>query len=89
MYGLPAHCRTKAVGRKIAGEAGEVVDVALFMSKHSQTAFLKALVEFDVNETLMEGIIVESGKDGNIWVDLKYERLCQFCYYCSKIGPLC
>ncbi|MEX5533454.1 hypothetical protein, partial [Pseudomonas syringae] len=47
---------------------------------------VKVLVELDVMKPLMQGIYTGNQKDGLFWVDFKYEKLPQFCYFCGIIG---
>lgn len=48
--------------------------------------FLKAHVEFNVNDALRKGIEIDHETDGLLWAEVKYKRLGAFCYHCEKVG---
>lgn len=49
-------------------------------------SFGRARVLVDVNQPLVTGFMVERPDGSDVWVDVKYERLCPFCYKCGIIG---
>ena len=57
-----------------------------FEIQQANGVIVKALVWMNVGKPLKKGSNAGSRKDGNFWVDFKYERLAQFCYYCGMIG---
>lgn len=86
IWGLPSHCKTKAVCKKIAAKIRRIIEADVFISKTSKEVFLKAQVEYNVNNALREGWEIDHETDGLIWADIKYERLGTFCYQCGKVG---
>ncbi|KAF7833137.1 cysteine desulfurase mitochondrial-like [Senna tora] len=82
MRGLPLHRITHSMARKVGSIIGKVKETGLFQESNGDNLFLKARVEIDINFKVIQDIkIVES-----YWVELKYERLCQFCFGCRQIG---
>ncbi|RYR13556.1 hypothetical protein Ahy_B04g070486 [Arachis hypogaea] len=86
MWNLPEHCKTARLGRKIAGCLGEVKECEIYEVTRDQTRFLKATVTVNIHKPLLKGENLGSKEDGLIWVDFRYERLPNFCYYCGVIG---
>lgn len=79
------HCKTSRMGSKMGATIGEVLDADLF-ELPDRKVVVKALVEMDVTKPLMEGVTSGSKKDGLFWVEFKYEKLPQFCYFCGMLG---
>ncbi|KAL2904606.1 Gag polyprotein [Bienertia sinuspersici] len=50
--------------------------------------FLRIKVMIDVGEPLRRGMKISTSTSGSKWVDIIYERLEDFCYYCGKLGHL-
>ncbi|KAF7811814.1 biotin carboxylase 2, chloroplastic [Senna tora] len=82
MRGLPLHRITHSMARKVGSIIGKVKETGLFQESNGDNLFLKALVEIDINFKVIHGIKI----DESYWVELKYERLCQFCFGCGQIG---
>ncbi|KAJ1435332.1 Zinc knuckle CX2CX4HX4C [Sesbania bispinosa] len=85
IWGLPLHCRTSKMGRKIGACMGEVNESELF-EIGEKGSFFKVTVLFDSSKPLKPGINVGSKTDGITWVDFQYERLPQFCFSCGLVG---
>ncbi|KAJ1399445.1 Zinc finger, CCHC-type [Sesbania bispinosa] len=85
IWGLPFHCRTVQMGRKIGACMGTVRDSEIFEVR-DRGSFIKILVDFDTTKPLLPGVNVGSRVDGVLWVDFRFERLPQFCYSCGLIG---
>ncbi|KAJ1401079.1 Zinc finger, CCHC-type [Sesbania bispinosa] len=85
IWGLPFHCRSVSMGRRIGACLGEVKQSNIFESRE-KGSFIKVLVDFDLSKPLLAGVNVGSQVDGIMWVDFRYERLPQFCYSCGLIG---
>ncbi|KAJ1420356.1 Zinc knuckle CX2CX4HX4C [Sesbania bispinosa] len=85
LWGLPPHCRTPKMGRKIGACLGRVEESEVYEGRDKIT-FVKLLVEVDTQKPLLPGIPVGSHMDGVTWVDFRYERLPQFCYKRGHIG---
>lgn len=85
LLGLPPHCRSKAMARKIGESMGEVIDSGIF-ELPDKSIILKVRVLMNISKALKKGVNGGSVSDGMFWVDFRYEKLPQFCFYCGKIG---
>ncbi|KAJ1421140.1 Zinc knuckle CX2CX4HX4C [Sesbania bispinosa] len=85
IWGLPLHCRTVQMGRKI-GECMGVVRESEIFEVRDRGSFIKILVDFDTTKPLLPGVNIGNRVDGVLWVDFRFERLPQFCYTCGLIG---
>ncbi|KAL2932603.1 Intracisternal A-particle Gag-related polyprotein [Bienertia sinuspersici] len=48
--------------------------------------FLRIKVMMDIGKPLRRGMKVATNTNTSKWVDIKYERLGDFCYYCGRVG---
>uniref|UniRef100_A0A803KPE0 Zinc knuckle CX2CX4HX4C domain-containing protein n=1 Tax=Chenopodium quinoa TaxID=63459 RepID=A0A803KPE0_CHEQI len=44
---------------------------------------IKVLV--DINKPFRSGLFLASGQNQSRWIDLKYERLADFCFFCGRL----
>lgn len=44
------------------------------------------MFKIKINEPLCRGLTINDDATGKLWVEIKYERLPDFCYYCGLIG---
>ncbi|XP_021731508.1 uncharacterized protein LOC110698396 [Chenopodium quinoa] len=44
---------------------------------------IKVLV--DINKPLRRGLFLATGQNKSRWVDIKYERLAEFCFFCGRL----
>ena len=86
MFNLPLKCMTKEIGRTIGSKLGEVMEVDVSDSGVHWGRCLRVRVHIDVTKRLVRGkkITIE-GEEGR-WVQLKYERLPNFCYRCGFLN---
>lgn len=82
---LPPHCRTSNMARKIGSCLGEVLDSGVF-ELPDKSIILKVKVHIDISKPIKKGANIGSRTDGVIWVNFRYEKLPQFCFYCGKVG---
>ncbi|KAF7841475.1 ribonuclease H [Senna tora] len=85
MRGLPLHCITHLMARKVGSVIGKVKETGIFQEPNGNDLFLKALVEIDTNFMVLDGTSIKNSPEESFWVDFKYERLCQFCFYCGRV----
>ncbi|KAJ1381881.1 Zinc knuckle CX2CX4HX4C [Sesbania bispinosa] len=85
LWGLPAHCKTSKMGRKLGACMGEVTSSGIFEVKE-RGSFIKLQVVIDCTKPLKPRIHAGSCRDGVFWVEFQYEKLPQFCYSCRLIG---
>ena len=79
-------CRTKEIGRAIGFKLGEVLEVDVLESGVHWGRCLRMRVRIDVTKRLVRGkkITIEGGEGR--WVQLKYERLPNFCCRCGLLN---
>lgn len=49
---------------------------------------MRIQVAIDINKPLRRGIKIATGQKASKWVDIKYERLGDFWYYCGRLGHI-
>ena len=86
MFNLPLKCMTKEIGWTIGSKLGEVMEVDVSDSGVHWGRFLRVRVRIDVTKRLVRGkkITIEGGESR--WMQLKYERLPNFCYRCGFLN---
>lgn len=85
IWGLPAHCRTKPMGRKIGSFIGEVLEAEIYEFPEKKL-INKVKVNLDIGKPLKAGPNAGSSKDGLFGVNFKYEKLPQFYFFRGMIG---
>ncbi|RYQ83744.1 hypothetical protein Ahy_B10g102558 [Arachis hypogaea] len=58
----------------------------LFEGWNGLGRFIKDKVRRRIDQPIKEGTNIGSKSDGITWVDLKYEKLPTFCYFCGILG---
>ncbi|XP_070682352.1 uncharacterized protein [Malus domestica] len=82
MRGVPLNLGTIDNVEKLAGEAGEFLeleDVAL------ARGFLRVKILIDTRNPMAAGCWLAKGGDKDSWVEFSYEKLQDFCYKCGRI----
>jgi hypothetical protein len=85
LWGLPHHCKTKAMGRHLGSLMGEVENSEVY-EYPGKKIIIKIKVAINVHKPIQSGIHVGNPTDGTCWVDFRYEKLPQFCFNCGLIG---
>lgn len=85
LWGLPPHCRTRSMGMKIGSCLGEVLESELFEFPEKRI-INKIKVALDIAKPIKAGANAGSRKDGVFWIEFRYEKLPQFCFFCGVIG---
>ncbi|PON92154.1 Zinc knuckle CX2CX4HX4C [Trema orientale] len=87
MFNLPLQGMSKAVAKLLGNQAGRFVEVEKDDNGSCLGRFLNVRVIVDINKPLRRGAKVRIGSGGHtIWVDFRYVRLPDFCFWCGKIG---
>nr|XP_025608058.1 uncharacterized protein LOC112701527 [Arachis hypogaea] len=86
LWGLPEHCKTKELGRKLGRVMGEVMDVDLFILRGKEEQIVKVQIGLDVTKSLRRSMKIAGGDKKVIELQVKYERIGKFCYYCGFLG---
>ncbi|KAF4374169.1 hypothetical protein G4B88_020561 [Cannabis sativa] len=78
---------SKANGSLLGGLAGKVVQVDLEEDKPaSWSKFLKVQVDIEIDKPLFSGCFFDIASGVKKWVQVKYEKLGIFCYFCGCLG---
>jgi hypothetical protein len=85
LWGLPPHCKTKAMGMHLGSLMGEVEAAEMYEYPGKKT-IIKIKVAINVHKPLPTGIHVGNPTDGTCWVDFRYEKLPLVCFKCGLIG---
>ncbi|KAL2899415.1 hypothetical protein RDABS01_024497 [Bienertia sinuspersici] len=85
VYDLPFVKRNAQFARCIGENMGGFVDFD-DSDPLGLDNFLRIKVMIDVGKPLRRGMKIATSSNCSKWVDIKYERLGDFCYYCGKLG---
>ncbi|KAF4355215.1 hypothetical protein F8388_012990 [Cannabis sativa] len=87
IHHLPQEYFSKANGNLLGGLAGTVVQVELDEEKPaSWSKFLKVQVDIEVDKPLFSGCFFDLASGVKKWVQMKYEKIGIFCYFCGCLG---
>jgi len=85
LWGLPHHCKTKAMGKSIGSLLGQVSEAELY--KYSgKKVIIKVKVDIHVRNPIIPGIHIGNTIYGTNWIDFRYENLPQMCFDCGLVG---
>lgn len=45
-------------------------------------------MEMDVRSPLLKGSWIKNDVHGKVWVDFRYEQLCDFCFHCGCVDHI-
>lgn len=48
--------------------------------------FMRIKVLLEIDKPLRRGLKIATGPSTTKWIDIKYERLADFCFYCGRLG---
>ncbi|TXG72260.1 hypothetical protein EZV62_000839 [Acer yangbiense] len=87
IHNLPLLCLTEDIGTFLGKMIGEVSDVDLLTAKNIGGTFIRVRVAVSLDEPLMRSLRVDLLGSGTITTMLlRYERLLDYCFRCSKLG---
>ena len=87
VHNLPIEYISKENAQNIGALLGKVLEVdfsgdgLVCMSR-----FLRVKVEFEVSKSLKSGFFLDRDPLLDIWIQLKYERVIDFCFKCGRLG---
>ncbi|PNX79396.1 cysteine desulfurase mitochondrial-like [Trifolium pratense] len=85
LWGLPTHCKTKAMGNHLGSLMGEVEASEIYEYPKKQT-IVKIKVAINIHKPISAGIHVGNPTDGTCWIDYRYENLPLTCFKCGLMG---
>ncbi|XP_025607851.1 uncharacterized protein At4g02000-like [Arachis hypogaea] len=86
LWGVPEHCKTKNLGKKVGEALGKVLDVDLFTIRGKDERILKIQVLLDITKPLRRCLKIAGSNNKVTELKLRYERIGNFCHYCGYIG---
>ena len=86
LYNLPMDCRTENKIKMIGGGLGQVMEVDFDGVGWDKSARLKVLM--DITKPLRRIQKIRSSSGSIVMVDIKYERLPNYCYGCGRLGHI-
>ncbi|KAL5548197.1 hypothetical protein UlMin_003428 [Ulmus minor] len=85
-HGLPPKLVSRENVRQIAATVGEVMDVEYDAINAMWSEFIRFKVQVELNMPLKPGIFIPVVDKKPVWVQLKYEKIGDFCYKCGRLG---
>ncbi|KAF4375236.1 hypothetical protein F8388_000993 [Cannabis sativa] len=87
IHNLPHEYYSKANGSLLGGLVGRVVKVDLNEENPATWGkFLKVLVDVEVEKPLFSGCFFDVASGVKKWIQVKYEKIGIFCYFCGCLG---
>ncbi|OMO98747.1 hypothetical protein COLO4_13724, partial [Corchorus olitorius] len=87
VHNLPREMMTSRNAERIGNRMGEVLEVKEPMGSFGlNRSFLRVRVSINVNDPLIPGFWIPRGGDRNVWAEVKYKKLSDFCFNCGKLG---
>ncbi|KAK2990333.1 hypothetical protein RJ640_003605 [Escallonia rubra] len=87
ILGLPPNQMTKNNAVKIGSRIGKVLDIDFTSDGQiSWNNYLRLQVEINITQPLHSGFHRSSTATSNSWINLRYERLPDFCFNCGRLG---
>ncbi|PNX86755.1 hypothetical protein L195_g042837 [Trifolium pratense] len=74
LWGLPTHCKTKAMGNHLGSLMGEVEASEIYEYPRKQT-IIKIKVAINIHKPILSGIHVGNPTDGTCWIDYRNRAL--------------
>ncbi|XP_060958534.1 uncharacterized protein LOC133030196 [Cannabis sativa] len=88
VYGIPFMCKSFDLARFIASEVGDLIEVDKDTVKEGTGPYLRLRILLDVNLPIRRGMnirFIRMGREIVKWIDFKYERFPDFCFFCGKL----
>lgn len=87
LHGVPSLFRTAKMGEVIGKQIGQVVRIDKDREGRCKDNFIRLRLKFDVTKPLRRGVHIKFGVNVEpTWVELKYEKLADLCFFCGRLG---
>ncbi|RYR06305.1 hypothetical protein Ahy_B06g086056 [Arachis hypogaea] len=87
IHGLPYDKINIKNAEKIGAIVGRVISAEdPFVEGNMLRAFLRVRVEINIQAPLKTGFWFKRNDGSHSWAEFKYEKLCDYCYKCGRIG---
>ncbi|KAF4380860.1 hypothetical protein G4B88_010790 [Cannabis sativa] len=87
IHNLPHEYFSKENGYLLGGMVGKVIKVELEEANPaSWSKFMKVLVDIEFDKPLFSGCFCDLATGVKQWIQVKYERIGIFCYFCGCLG---
>ncbi|KAM6582390.1 hypothetical protein CsatB_009392 [Cannabis sativa] len=88
VYGIPFMCKSHDLARFIAMEVGDLIEIDKNTIKEGTGPYMRLCILLDVSLSIRRGVnikFIRMGREFIKWLDFKYERLPDFCFFCGKL----
>ena len=82
VHNIPIGFRSKSVAKDICGSIG-IVDCSTIVAECECGSYVQVRVTLDVFQPLCRGRIIKLEGGEKVWVNFRYERLPNICYWCG------
>ncbi|KAJ7950774.1 DUF4283 domain protein [Quillaja saponaria] len=86
LWGLSSGCCIAKMVKKLGDLLGLLLEVEIFGVQEKQGCIIKCLVDWNLATKLRKSMIALGAFGEKYKVNLQYEKLHTFCFYCSLIG---
>ncbi|KAK6140965.1 hypothetical protein DH2020_025293 [Rehmannia glutinosa] len=87
VWNLPYFWIGVETGRKIGKKFDKILDVVVPETGSSKGLFIRILAVVNLDKPLLRGTYITLHSE-KVWVDFRYEKLQNFCFYCGLVGHL-
>ncbi|TXG48504.1 hypothetical protein EZV62_024379 [Acer yangbiense] len=86
IHDIPIMCMNRCMAKWLAAQIGDIIEIPS-KSRECWGKFLRVKVLIDISRPLKRWLRLKLDQSDNIvMVNLKYERLPEFCYACGRLG---
>ncbi|KAL5538255.1 hypothetical protein UlMin_042244 [Ulmus minor] len=86
LHGIPPSLVSKENVGQIAATGGEVMAIEYDSVNAIWSEFIRVKVQVELKSPLKPGVFIPLKGKQPVWVQLKYEKIGDFCYKCGRLG---